>query len=626
MLDALNQRVKTIEVGALADQEVSRYQKIFEQAVSLSQTDKFPPVKSLKSLAQLARMRDLTGLELAKARDISTIRPKDKAEKAARKIIWEKYGSLLIPQDIRQVKEDIYRCILKRASSAIENGPLGENDSALFSASKQNLLSSSPAEHQKENRAVPISVSVVSSPMMKPQQEVIQNILCLLNDKSIKQKIKDLFGQEDVISSTESFTIWGRFSHDEVSLDARHGSRLKEDPIQIIFLYCHSEKPGLLLFPGRETQLFRHIEFPGEPGAAKSLNTDCFVIEEGRKILFKEYISKYIKERFFSEFKFEYRGSGSTGNIAVEQGGFFTKGVTTDNYKIYDKSNKRIVIENGIIIEMSCQFKLFCPVIKSKNEEVVLTYHTHLGLFYEGITPSIADFSHTISNFKYSQKPIPEMIIGLNRKARIYILKDILPIEQWNKPGGYPKEEEIARYFHIIEIEFSREGGISRWEEIEEKGDGFICLSSPLEEGRKRPLSQFYFAASSILGSTNLQNSFGSTDFAWINTTFPPSLRIFLASSILALVSSGLESTRNTNSLSGGNFFPTSGLAITNRENSDANSLLLSNNSFSVILSLRNKFFSVQFPVIFDIFFGEDERFIIILQEKRSFVYFSSGM
>src|SRR3989338_8705330 len=63
--------------------------------------------------------------------------------------------------------------------------------------------------------------------------------------------------------------------------------------------------------------------------------------------------------------------------------------------------------------------------------------------------------------------------------------------------------------------------------------------SSPLEGVTVNIREGAYLAASSILGSTNLQNSFGRIDLAWINTTFPPSLRIFPANSILALVNSG---------------------------------------------------------------------------------------
>ena len=66
---------------------------------------------------------------LAKVRDSSIIKPEDKAQKAARGISWKKYSRLLMPQDIRQVRDDIHECILKMVSSAIESAgsPRGQS-------------------------------------------------------------------------------------------------------------------------------------------------------------------------------------------------------------------------------------------------------------------------------------------------------------------------------------------------------------------------------------------------------------------------------------------------------------------------------------------------------------------
>src|SRR3989339_1225482 len=58
------------------------------------------------------------------------------------------------------------RLIEKMGQAAFSgSSPLGENDPALFSWSKQSLLSFSPTGTQKENRTVPVSVSINSSPL-----------------------------------------------------------------------------------------------------------------------------------------------------------------------------------------------------------------------------------------------------------------------------------------------------------------------------------------------------------------------------------------------------------------------------------------------------------------------------
>ncbi|MEK6584090.1 MAG: hypothetical protein AABY66_04450, partial [Nitrospirota bacterium] len=159
--------------------------------------------------------------------------------------------------------------------------------------------------------------------------------------------------------------------------------------------------------------------------------------------------------------------------------------------------------------------------------------------------------------------------------------------------------------------------------------------SSPVK-GKNVGRSKFehsYFAVVSILGSTRRDVSFGRRVLIWTNTTPEPSFLILFANSRLDLDNSGSESTRKTISLSAGSLSPTSGWATMYLENSEDISRFFSNNSLSVIFHLLPKgayrpkeFLSVKLPVILEILFSKDKRFIVVLQEKRSFLHFSVGM
>ena len=342
-----------------------------------------------------------------------------------------------------------FHCLFLRSQSPRKE----ENRSVTISILKNaSDAISSPLGRCEEKRTLSLfTADSISSPMLKLQQEFIQNILHLLEDDNIKQKIKGLFVQEDVIFPGESFTI-------------TKNERIRPGN-QIIYLTRMARFTGLLLFLEGEICGDRKIEVLGEPGLPKSLNRDFLVIEGDEKIPFKEYAGEYVRSRVFPEFKFEYSmGSELNGKIVVEQGGFITKDVITGRFKIYGKSHKTSVIKDGIISKLSCISTIPCRAHIPRGEEVHLWYHTHPNI--APVRASLQDLHSIVSNFKQSGKYISEIIINPDRKARIYILKDIPPIEEWDKSDCYPKEEEIMRYFHIVELEFSEEGDISHWEEL----------------------------------------------------------------------------------------------------------------------------------------------------------------